>query len=256
MTERAEPRAVTAAGGLRRFAGYAMAPNERGFCGPTDHRLLADRLRAGGEDDELAALVKGFDGPLPYLRLIAGANGIDDPFDPAVVEAYWLGNELLDAVDPHDCADALIRAFAGQPTVDPRRIAATADGASPHHGYHVMVTYPWMDLVAAGRVAALVPLDSCRIRPAEVMSVQGQRVTVLVRPLELGEQGVCLGAARTVAVRPLDRPDQSPVVEGDQVTLHWDHLCETLSKRETAGLVDRTVGVLDLVNQGLLGTSR
>ncbi len=245
--------APAATGGLRRFAGYAMAPNERGFCGPAEHRLLADQVRAGREDDELAALVRAFAGPLPYLRLIAAANGIEDPFDPGVVEAYWLGNDLLDAVDPHVCAEALIQAFAGQPTVDPRRIAATADGASPHHGYHVMVTYPWMDLVAAGRGSALVPLDSCRIRPAVVNSVDGPTVTALVRPLQLGDRGVCLGAEHAVVVRPLDRPEQPPVVPGDQVSLHWDHLCESLSTEAATLLAYRTAGVLDLVNRGLLG---
>ena len=36
---------------------------------------------------------------MPYLRLIAAANGIADPLDRRVVEAYWLGNGLLERTD-------------------------------------------------------------------------------------------------------------------------------------------------------------
>ena len=36
---------------------------------------------------------------LVAIQPAAAANGIGDPFDPRVVEAYWLGNELLERVD-------------------------------------------------------------------------------------------------------------------------------------------------------------
>lgn len=240
--------------GLRRFAGYAMAPNERGYCGPDDPELLRAYLRNGSADDGLAALARAFDGPLPYLQIIADATGIAEVFDPRVVEAYWLGNDLLDAVDPHVCAEALLVAFAGEPTVDPRRIVATRNGASPHHGYHVLVTYPWIDFVAKGHDSALDLLDSCRIRWGTVTAIDGTDVTVECPPLEVGGAGIRLGKPRNEIVHPLPRPDASAVQLGDQVSLHWDHLCDHLTAEEVERLRDRTVAVIKLVNRCLLDT--
>ena len=48
----------------------------------------------------LRTLAQGFEGAWPYLELISRANGIPDPLDASVVDAYWLGSNLLDAVSP------------------------------------------------------------------------------------------------------------------------------------------------------------
>ena len=84
--------------GLQLFARYAYPPNERGFCGPADHRQLLEYRAAGVTDAGLAELARSFTGPWPYLTLLAGAAGIADPFDYRVVEAYWVGSSLLDRV--------------------------------------------------------------------------------------------------------------------------------------------------------------
>lgn len=260
--------------GLRRFAGYALAPNERGYCGPTDHAELRAYVADGRSDEGLAALVRRFDGPLPYLRVIADAAGLADPFDPAVVHAYWLGGDLLDAVDPGLCTDALLAAFDGAATVDPRRLHATRDVASPHHLFHVLVTYPWIDLVAAGRYQAVAQLDACRVRVGTVVGVDGAgargvgarrvgarraraadgaAVTVSSRPLLAGPEGLALGDPVTEVVRPLDRPDAPDLEPGDAVALHYDLLCDRLTSAEVAELQQRSVVTLAAVNRCLLG---
>ena len=49
---------------------------------------------------EIARRARQFDGAWAYLESIARAAGIADPLDERVVEAYWIGNDLLDRVDP------------------------------------------------------------------------------------------------------------------------------------------------------------
>ena len=41
-----------------------------------------------------------FEGAWPYLQLIAASNGIAEPLDPRVVEAYWTGNRLVTRAPP------------------------------------------------------------------------------------------------------------------------------------------------------------
>ena len=44
----------------------------------------------------MKSLIEKFNTLRPYLELIAKSNGIKDIFDDRVVQAYWIGNELLD----------------------------------------------------------------------------------------------------------------------------------------------------------------
>src|SRR3989344_145605 len=84
--------------GLWRCAKYAFAPNFLKYCGPDKNKELAGYLTAKTTDLGLTAMLKKFSAMYPYLKLIAHQNGIADAFDQRVVEAYWLGNEMLDGV--------------------------------------------------------------------------------------------------------------------------------------------------------------
>ena len=93
--------------GPQLFARYAFMPNRLTYCGGDDNRALFDYCLAGVTDQGLLELLKQFSGAMPYLRLIARCNGLADPFDPRVVEAYWLGNELLRGVEIRALYDSL-----------------------------------------------------------------------------------------------------------------------------------------------------
>ncbi|TET95492.1 MAG: hypothetical protein E3J29_06795, partial [Dehalococcoidia bacterium] len=85
--------------GPQLFLRYAFKPNSLGYCGGDDNRALLEYGLDGRVDRGLVELECQFDGALPYLQLIGRANGIADPLDSRVVEAYWIGNRLLDRVD-------------------------------------------------------------------------------------------------------------------------------------------------------------
>ena len=104
--------AVTA--GPLLFARYAFPPNERGLCGPDDHAALRDYATAGVAGPGLVRLAAGFAGAWPYLELIAAASKIKDALDPRVVEAYWVGNSLLDKVRMPDYGAFLEERFRGR----------------------------------------------------------------------------------------------------------------------------------------------
>ncbi|GAI47424.1 unnamed protein product [marine sediment metagenome] len=86
-------------GGTIRFATYAFMPNRLGYCGGDDNKTLFDYCVAKHTDPGLVIILQKFEAAYPYLKLIASSNHISDAFDARVVEAYWLGNELLDQVD-------------------------------------------------------------------------------------------------------------------------------------------------------------
>jgi hypothetical protein len=73
--------------GTLRFIRYGFMPNRLRYCGGDDNRTLFEYRVEGVSDGGLQPLLRKFSGALPYLKLIAQANGIADPFDARVVEA-------------------------------------------------------------------------------------------------------------------------------------------------------------------------
>ncbi len=229
--------------GAEQFARYAYPPNELGYCGPDDASVLLARE----SERDVAQSARQFEGAWPYLEIIAAAAGIRDPLDPRVVEAYWIGNELLDTVRPESLMTELQQRFPGQSG------ASWVPGLA-HHSYHVFAVYPWVGLLRQGRGTdvALSVLQQCRIRWGEVVAVHDERVTVASQPLELHEGVLVLGAAReeeaswSVAGRSL----LASVAVGDQVALHWDWVCDVLSDEQVRALAQRSADQLARTNAG------
>jgi hypothetical protein len=230
--------------GTALFARYAFPPNELGYCGPDGAELLLGHghaeAAAGAEVTRRAPL---FDGAWVYLELIAAAAGITDPLDERVVEAYWIGNELLELVDQVAAAHSLRSRFQGQVT---SRLA-NVERAVPHHSFHVFAVYPWLAMLGRGNDAvALSVLERCRIRPADVLEVRGEQATVSSQSLVYGGHQLSLGPAREELVR-WSTGDSSLVRDlaaGDQVALHWNWVCDVLDARQLTALQDWSGAVM------------
>src|SRR3989344_3683662 len=93
--------------GLLQCARYSFAPNQLHYCGPERQRDLEAYLELQLTDGGLVGILNQFDTLYKYLRLIASQNLIRHPFDPRVVEAYWLGNSLLTKAKYRPFADLL-----------------------------------------------------------------------------------------------------------------------------------------------------
>ena len=241
------------------FARYAYPPNALGLCGADLPRTLLQYGDARESDDGLADLARTFEGAWPYLALIAGANGIADPLDVRVVEAYWVGNDLLDRVGAAALARHVEERFRSRIGRAQERIRdVIASGATPHHAFHVFAVYPWLGLLRTGVVAEpLRILDQCRTTAALVRSVGTDSLEVLARPL-LWESGTLrLGAYAPRTVRWRDgglgfvrRPSA-----GDLVSLHWDFVCDVLSPGSAARLQHATLQALAAVNRAPAGAA-
>jgi hypothetical protein len=166
---------------MLRFIRYGFMPNRLGYCGPDRNNLLLQYGVEGAVDPELPPLLTQFLGPLPYLKAIAYGSGIDDIFDERVVEAYWIGNELLERVRAQELYEGLRERFRKQ--LSPRMMELVAgkipSGARPHHSFHVFDV--WRQ---AGRLEGNVlgTMDNCRISWGTVKSVDGGAVMVDRRP--------------------------------------------------------------------------
>lgn len=244
---------MTDAAGPLLFARYAYPPNALGLCGADSAGTLLDYGAAGATDGGLAELARTFDGAWPYLELIAGANSIDDPLDVRVVEAYWVGNELLDRVRPAALARHVEDRFRGRLGRSAEHVVdAVAAGALPHHCFHVFAVYPWLGLLRTGIVdEPLRILDQCRTTAAVVSTVDADSAEVLAPPLRWDGTRLRLSEPEPRRVRWRDGglsfvADLHP---GDRVSLHWDFVCDRLTPRAQFALARATACALDAVTR-------
>ncbi|MEW6610512.1 MAG: DUF6390 family protein [Patescibacteria group bacterium] len=255
--------------GVSRCARYSFGPNRLHLCGPDANREVLAYLTAHESDDGLSYLLKKFKTLYPYLETIAHANKIKDPFDARVVEAYWLGNELLDSIDVstfyRHLTDSLhlkkrlkppdfklltdkLSAFIRVTIRDyPRRL-----GARMHHNFHVFNV--WQRTGHAEKEHTLESMDKCRVSWGTVTLIDGPFITVMRQPLtfanghprlDLGSKiqknsNDCLALGSPVSYRITRRLDDNSFMEdvkaGDTISIHWDMPCEILTPRELNNL--------------------
>lgn len=254
-TPTTEPLRVPPAGPVL-FARYAYGPNRLGLCGPDDAEALFGQTSAGSDERELRQLAHGFDGAFPYLELIARANGIADPLDRRVVEAYWLGSPLLESVTPDLLAESLrlrFRPRLGQPAWTWLKSSAPS-GAKPVHAFHVLDVFPKVGLMRAEQAdKVLETMDSCRIRWGRVQERVGDSLMVKVIPLVLIEGKLAFGPPRIEQVAGW-RDGQGFLGEvrpDDVVSIHWGWACDVLGVDQVRRLIGWTQRQLDIANQTL-----
>jgi hypothetical protein len=224
------------------FARYAYPPNELGYCGPAGAGALLD-----GSEGEIARRARGFEGAWTYLEFLARVAGTADALDEEVVEAYWIGNALLDRAQPAELAGFIRQRFVGQVggtwvDADSRALA--------HHSFHVFEVYPWAALLhRTGNPAAVSVLDRCRIRTGVVREVDESTATVVSRPLVRAEGRLTPGppAVERVTWSVGGRSLLAGLHPGDQVALHWDWVCDVLTGDQVRRIIAYEERQLNLI---------
>ncbi|MBI4672600.1 MAG: hypothetical protein HY741_13155 [Chloroflexi bacterium] len=236
--------------GPQLFARYAFMPNRLTYCGGDDNAALFQYCIEGVTDQGLRELLKKFTGAVPYLKLIAQSNLIPDAFDARVVEAYWLGNELLKGVEARALYDSLRARFGKQlHAKDLELVLGKAPaGAHPHHGFHVLEVCP-----RNGWPQSLGYMDNCRVSWGKVVSLEGATLTAEVAPLQLIGNNLVLGAPelRRVKSQIDGRGMVDRAAPGDWISIHWGWACQVLTPKQLAALERWTRYHLQLANQTL-----
>ena len=234
---------------------YSFGPNRLHYCGPDANREIFSYIKEGTNDPGLEILLRAFKTMYPYLRLIADANNIRDPFNSRVVEAYWLGNRLLETVEKKKYYQNLleeqeIKKRVGRKSFE--EIAAKIiHGAVPHHSFHVLNI--WRRTGHLEREHTLESMDQCRISWGSVSAVDGPFISVKTEPLIYENGKLKLGNPVFQRVtRNLESfGNITEVAVGDIISIHWGIPCEVITPQQTASLKKYTLESIDFANQTL-----
>lgn len=235
--------------GLLLFIQYGFMPNHLGYCGGNENQLLLEHAVAGDADPALGSLLAKFTGAFPYLRTIANANGIANPFDSRVVEAYWIGNPLLDRVQSSELSRSIEERFGRQLTPKMREqiLSKPPQGARPFHLFHVIDVYRHLE----SKEISMAAMENCRISWGKVKSVEDNSLLVERQPLVVQDSKLRLGEARAERVlRSLSgKGFTDDVIPGNWVSIHWGWACEILDRRKLANLEHHSQRHLAIANQ-------
>jgi hypothetical protein len=240
--------------GATRFVRYAYPPNALGYCGPDDHLALFEYGSTGAVDGGLRALAAEFEGAWPYLELVAYAAN-RDPLDSEVVEAYWIGNRLLDRVDLTAFGNSMETRFRARSGSSWDTVSdAVSSRVKPTHAFHVFCVYPWVGLMRTGSIGSpLQILDQCRIRWGRVAAIDGDSAIVESHSLEFDGTRLSLSSLRPEKVTWASDGQglaKTPA-PGHWVSMHWGWICERISTFAVRILERETAAALAVANRGL-----
>lgn len=236
--------------GVALCARFSIATNRLQFCGPSDAEptLYAAITRAAELDRARAALTR-FEALYPYLEAIGTKHGLD-PFDERVVEAYWLGNSLLDAFDRDDFARILVALVRrGLPRSTAARLTDhLPQRPVPHHAFHV-------SFVGVGEVTGHVEttvanMELCRPSSASVVAVGPKQLEVERATLGWAGDRLTLSPPAPASL-PYDPQILPDVRAGDHVAVHWNHPALQLNGQQLGALAYWTARSLEAANQAL-----
>ncbi len=231
------------------FIRYAFMPNRLRYCGGDDNTTLFQHAIAGETDAGVPPLLRKFTGAYPYLALIARANGIADPFDRRVVEAYWVGNALLERVEVRQLYEGLAARYGKQLSGRVRDLVLgkAPAGARPHHSFHVFDVHSRVGEIEN----SLETMDNCRVSWGRVAAIEGPVFVVERQPLHLLAGKLELGPAQPARItRQIDDrgfADRARV--GDWLSIHWGWACDVLTEPQVRALERYTLHHLKLANQ-------
>jgi len=238
--------------GVLRCSRYAFGPNRLHFCGPDANREIWDYVNEGYTDFGLQKLLQGFETLYPYLLHIARTNHIKDPFDSHVVEAYWLGNNLLANTDRRELHTYYIEDLHLKDKLALLKFRLLEErigrGILPNHTYHVVNVPKRMGHQEMDATPEF--MDSCRVSWGTVMEVSGPSITVEYEPLLVADGALTLGAPiRKQLVRRLEaQHDIEMLTPGELITMHWDIPCEVIPRRAAIHMRQHTLRALAIAN--------
>lgn len=242
--------------GLLTCAAYAFAPNYYQYCGPDQNTQLLAHLFSKASDPQLSEMLAKFGTLYAYLQTIAKANKITDPFDKRVVEAYWLGNSLLENVSAQDTYLSLLEGQNLKKRLNKKDqkwlYPKVGLGAKLHHSFHVFNVFTRTGHHTVKHTAET--MDQCRISHGEILQIlnpKSKNPKLLINSNKIVYRAGKLCIDKNIH-REISLPhNQIPIKIGDLVSSHWGWYCDHISKTQAQNLEKYTKIHLELANTTL-----
>lgn len=229
---------------LQLASRFVLPPNSLGFCGqgsaPEKFKQCFIHGNCAGVQSELEKFIVLY----PYLKTISKIVN-KDAFDHEVVEAYWLGNDLLKQFEPENYK-ALLENFSqqGVPSWLVEELRKNPpEKFIPHHLFQVL-------FIGVGKASQSVPfnlesINNCMIRWGDVLKITSDTMQADLNSLTQDQNKYKL--IQTTEEVPYQADFLPSLAEGDVIAVHWQQPVKILKKREIKNLAYWTEEVLSSI---------
>ncbi len=221
---------------------FSYSPNSRGYCGCESAGPAFRECIQNGTCDNVPKELSRFITLHPYLQTIGKIRNLS-PFDYKVIEAYWIGNDLLKDF-PIAGYDILLEEFMKQGVpkwlVESLRVKIPKFFI-PHHLFQVLH-------VGVGQASGSVPfniysINNCMVRHGRILAVTGKNLKISLLGLRLSQ------AKYLPKTINLSIPVQTAIFckpkKDDVVAIHWGQVVKILQDDELKKLELWTTNVLN-----------
>ncbi len=225
---------------------HSYITNKLDYCGKTGcHAELLDYLQHPSEAkrEKIMQLLSSFFGLRSYLQLIAKSNE-KNWLDFDVLEAYWLGNNLLKSVSQKDFQKTILslQQFGLPRALAEKKAQGLPAGLLPHHSAHVL----FVNFITPKLQPLVKNLSNCLIQWA---AAQGQKFDgrIIAKGIELFSEGAELKLLEKN--RLLANPFNLRVQKNDFVSVHWNNAIAVLEEHQLENLKKFTQKNIKVLNE-------
>jgi len=230
---------------LELAARYSFMPNKLRYCGPEDaDKILFQYVIDKKDKETVERVLKQFEAFSLYLNLIAKKNK-KSIFDKDVIEAYWIGNSLLEKVKKEDIKKLITEDFTkkGLPHSIAKKLAKNIpNNSTPHHSFHVMHIHS-----VTGKIKFMFSnIDKCRISWGKVKDINKNSLLIEYSPIEIKDK-LILGKEIDTKVQ-YDKEFLRNIKINDFVAVHWNYAVDKLTKTQKQNLEKYTIRNINAIN--------
>jgi len=195
--------------------------------------------------EHIKELLSTFEGFHAYLKLIGKSNNMQ-PFDFRVIEAYWLGNRLLENVGTEKVRQMILTDLS-RPGLLPKSIAEKkADSLTgevfPHHSFHVL----YMNFMTKKVEPILKNLDNCLVGWGKVKELHPEKEKIVIEGVKLthfNNEFQLDGQTKSIGPGLLKE-----LKKGAFISVHWNNAVSVLSEEQLSNLRKYTKKNVEYVN--------
>ncbi len=213
--------------GIELQAKYSYVPNSFGYCGPKSFYAIYDLYQKGEVDIwDLKKELEKFVIPMSYLKLIASSNG-KEIFDYEVVEAFWIGNQLLQNVKFDDLKNFIIHDLVKVGLKKNRAIQLSENlpkNLVPNHFFHVL----YIQFITDKVKRHLGNFDNCHIGWGRVKHAGDNYLKLDYFPLLKKSGQYYIGKGSKKVLKGFVK---NPLA-GDFISVHWGSAIQKLTERQ------------------------
>jgi len=223
---------------------YSLITNRLDYCGKKNSFESFGFFLANPSEEkapEIKSLLDSFYSEKSYSESIASVHNLER-FDFSVLEAYWLGNNLLEKGSHREIQKTILgfQNFGLPREIAEQKAVSLPENCVPHHSLHVL----HVNFITPKLKPLVKNLSDCLIQWGEVKGAEKEKIKVKGIELKSLNNRLVLQEKSKLIENPFSLLPE----KGDFVSCHWNNAIEILSEEQLESLKKYTLRNLEAVN--------